>query len=802
MAVGATLVAAVLLSKGSGWRGNAELHTLADVVTTLLGALVGATALLRYYSKPQPLFFLVGAGFTAAACLDAYHAILSSTWFASLAPIAPQVVVRSWFPARLVLAVALVWAGWVGLGRVTFRVFAFRWFVLSVAALSALGLFAVWLIPLQAGLHPEWAVPRPGEFLPALLFLCALAGLMLEGSWKTRHFEHWLALSLVLNVVAQLSVSYSAVEHDGPFALAHLIKAVSFSGALVGLAIEAYLLFKQEDATFAAVIEAINRSQMVAEFKMGGTLIAANDRFCAAMGYRLDEIIGRDHRMFFDPATTDGDAYERLWAALRRGEPQSGQFRRLRKDGREVWIAATYTPIVDRTPRPFKVMKFATDVSDSVAAQRQVQDQQARNLAIVNTIVEGVITIDDHGTVETYNPAAARIFGYPAAEAIGRNANFLMPEPHHTGHDGYLARYRETGKAKVIGIGREVSGRRKDGSTFPMELAVSELVLRGKRMFTGTVRDVTERNLADKMKREFVSTVSHELRTPLTSITGSLGLIRTGVAGAVPEKLKKLVEIAYTNADRLARLINDILDVEKIESGKMDFRMAPLDLSELVREAIDAHEHYAGERRVRTVLPAQPASRALVDGDRDRLTQVMANLLSNAIKYSPVDSVVEVSVLQLQSQFRVSVADHGQGIPVEFRPRIFGKFAQADSSDARQKGAPAWGSISRRASSNATAGRSALRASPEWAQPSILICPAPCWRRSGHSVPKRISVGCRLSWSGPAIDRRNRPASFTSKMTLTSSLLSPGLPGTWQSSSPPAMCLRPGPCWRIPSSTS
>jgi PAS domain S-box-containing protein len=201
----------------------------------------------------------------------------------------------------------------------------------------------------------------------------------------------------------------------------------------------------------------------------------------------------------------------------------------------------------------------------------------------------------------------------------------------------------------------------------------------------GLSRDITARHEVERMKNEFVATVSHELRTPLTSIRGSLGLLAGGVVGPVPATAQAMLDIALKNSERLTRLVDDILDIAKIESGRMVFNMAPLDLTRLVGQAIEANRSYAEQHGV-TFLLARTEQQALVRADVDRLTQVIANLLSNAAKFSPRDATVEIAIDRLDRRLRVAVADHGPGITEEFSGRIFGKFAQADASDTRQKG--------------------------------------------------------------------------------------------------------------------
>ena len=310
---------------------------------------------------------------------------------------------------------------------------------------------------------------------------------------------------------------------------------------------------------------------------------------------------------------------------------------------------------------------------------------EIRQRSIVENIVDGLITIDGKGTIASFNPAASRIFGYSVNEVMGCNIKMLMPDPYTSEHDAYLHNYLTTGEKKIIGIGREVVGQRKDGSTFPMELSVSEMNIDGERMFTGIVRDITERKKVEKMKSEFISTVSHELRTPLTSIRGALGLVLGKVADQLPEQMLNMLEMANRNSERLTLLINDILDLEKIDSDQLTLELKSIDLVALAKQAVADNEGYATQHQVNLQFNTE-LEQAVVTGDSHRLLQVFSNLISNAVKYSPVEGTVKISVAQLDGVYRTTVSDHGSGIPTEFHSAIFQRFAQADSSDTREKG--------------------------------------------------------------------------------------------------------------------
>lgn len=201
---------------------------------------------------------------------------------------------------------------------------------------------------------------------------------------------------------------------------------------------------------------------------------------------------------------------------------------------------------------------------------------------------------------------------------------------------------------------------------------------------TGLTWDITESQRVERMKNEFVATVSHELRTPLTSIRGSLGLVSAGVAGKLPERAAGLIDMALNNCERLTLLINDILDMEKLESEKQRFDVRRMNVSELVKRSMEENAGFAQSLSVHFVTP-EPLCRTDVLVDPGRFLQVMANLLSNASKFSPAGAAIEVTARCNQGRVRVAVRDYGKGIPPEFQPRIFQKFSQADSSDSRSR---------------------------------------------------------------------------------------------------------------------
>ena len=312
----------------------------------------------------------------------------------------------------------------------------------------------------------------------------------------------------------------------------------------------------------------------------------------------------------------------------------------------------------------------------------RMQTTAARQSAILENAQDSIVIFDPDGAIETINRAAEAMFGQNRGALAGRDISVLLDLSEDARR--FLGEL-SAGTGPKAGVIREFKARRGEG-TFPVEASFGLITLPEGDRIVSAMRDISERRRIETMKSEFVSTVSHELRTPLTSIGGSLGLLLGGAAGELPESANRLLAIAHRNCQRLLRLINDILDIEKIESGQMNFEMASQDLSDLAKRSIDAVSGMAVEAQVLVSLQASPDLPAVL-GDADRLIQVIVNLVSNAIKFSAHGGEVEVIVAAPQpGRLQLKVRDHGIGIPPAFHSRIFSKFAQADSSDTRQKG--------------------------------------------------------------------------------------------------------------------
>jgi PAS domain S-box-containing protein len=316
-------------------------------------------------------------------------------------------------------------------------------------------------------------------------------------------------------------------------------------------------------------------------------------------------------------------------------------------------------------------------------ARRQVETSGRKLELFAERAPIAVLELDPDGVIIEVNQAAEVLFGYTAAELIGRDMRILVQPRFHAEFGRRWDRILATRKSES-GL---IRSPRHDGIEVMCEWTVTPLVNPEATVIAVIAqgRDVTAQREAERVKKEFTSTLSHELRTPLTSIIGSLQLVNTGLVGQVPKEVSELTAVAERNGQRLLDLINDLLDIEKMESGKLTLNPENLRLDDLVRESMVLNKAFADRFKVRFEVDGELQPRQ-VTADRRRLLQVMTNLLSNAAKFSPEGDAVKIAMVEDGWSLRIAVHDRGPGIPEAFRSRIFGRFAQADSTATRHKG--------------------------------------------------------------------------------------------------------------------
>jgi len=323
------------------------------------------------------------------------------------------------------------------------------------------------------------------------------------------------------------------------------------------------------------------------------------------------------------------------------------------------------------------------DAIDHARMQRRLVESRRRLQLLLDHMPDGVLSFDAQGRVQWINPAARLMFQCSVADTVGRPVRELIPELDIGDADVQPTMPDGMAPAQVPRLA--LQGRRGDGSAFPLEAALVKLHADGERVGMCVCRDMSPSQRMEHMKHEFVSMVSHELRTPLTSLRGSLALLADGSIAGLPADALRLLKLARDNSERLAHLVNDILDFEKLRAGALRVDAEELDLGDCAQQAADAIEGMAHQADVELrVLRTEPVFP--VQGDPVRLMQVLGNLLSNAIKHSPPHGTVLAILTRRSEWVRLVVCDQGPGVPAEFASRLFEPFEQARDPRHRRQG--------------------------------------------------------------------------------------------------------------------
>ena len=373
-----------------------------------------------------------------------------------------------------------------------------------------------------------------------------------------------------------------------------------------------------------------------------------------------------------------------LNASLSGGGIFDAEFRIVQPNGDVRYIKASASVQRDASGKPLRMAGTNFDVTERRRLEESIKASEETFRQAMEHAAIGMALVMPDGRFLKVNAALCEILGYSKEELLATDVQSLTHPDDSVVSMEYV---RQTLEGATPTYQLEKRYVHKDGRIVWVWLSVS--LVRdadgAPKYFVAQIQDITARKQVDRMKSEFIAAVSHELRTPLTSIRGSLGLISGGATGPISDKVARLVDVAYQNAGRLTLIINDILDAEKIESGKLSLDLATQALAPLLEQSVEQNRGYGLAHNVRFEL-RRPVPEVSVNVDASRVLQVLANFLSNAAKFSPPESAVDVYATLQNGTVRVAVTDRGPGIPKEFQPRMFQKFSQADGSDSRVRG--------------------------------------------------------------------------------------------------------------------
>jgi two-component system sensor histidine kinase VicK len=423
---------------------------------------------------------------------------------------------------------------------------------------------------------------------------------------------------------------------------------------------------------------------MVFTHDLEGRVLSINSSAAENLGYRRDEMEGR--RLSDFVPQEDRSAFEDYLRKIASSGEEQGTISLRHRNG-EVRIIAWRNRLLDLPEMLPFVLGHGIDVTEKTDAENKLHAVMRQRESILESVGDGIYGVDMQGKIIFVNEVGARLLGYSQDEMEGRD---LMQLLGHARADGSVYRIEDSPiyaarRSSAPTRARDEVFRHKDGHPIPVEYVACPMLSNGR--VTGVVvafQDVTERRRLDRMKDEFISTVSHELRTPLTALRAALGLIAGGALEKRPEKRAQMMDVAIGNCDRLVRLVNDILDFERMGAGRLPMRFQEVEAKDLLRRATDLQHPSAQKAGIGFIVDAPPLTLWV---DEDRILQTLGNLISNAIKFSPAGTEIILRArVQSTTEAILSVEDKGRGIPPEKLDIIFERFQQVDASDSRDMG--------------------------------------------------------------------------------------------------------------------
>ncbi|MFP3948010.1 MAG: PAS domain S-box protein, partial [Longimicrobiales bacterium] len=726
------LAAGPFVLRDSPWRSGPNLHTVIETASTVLAFMAGALALVRFYSKKRSTYLFIGTGFLGTAILEAYHASISSGFFAGQLPQQlVDVTAWSWIGARLFLALFLFvswlsWrrADWAGgaEGEEEGSVY------LTTVLLTGLILGFVAFVPTRPAYYPDFFIHRPADLLPGIFFSLALGGYLWKGAWRRDPFEHWLVIALIVSAVAQIGyMPFSLEPNDWAYDAAHLLKVVSYGAVLTGILISVYVTFRREEraleqiqstndalAREVAVRRKAERVLQENEERLRDFLDNANDliqttapdgeiryvnrAWARTLGYSEEEATGRSMWDFVTPSARS--AARRAFGRVLEGEPASGiEVEFVAADGRVVVCSGSSNCRFENGV-PVTIRSIFRDVTEQRRVEREMAAAQANVEALVESTGDTIWSVDEKHRLIEFNTA----FALSQEARTGR-------EPQKGDHPAQIFRpdevawYRDQYDQALSGERFSVLRTEEfQGQTKNYEYFFNPIV--EDRGIAGVVafgRDVTRRILAEealrlakeeaeaanRAKTQFLANMSHELRTPLNSVIGFTNILLKNQGGNLADKQITFLERVLSNGRHLLTLINEVLDLAKVESGRMELEIEEVSLDKLVRDTLGQLEGQVRASKGDKVKlrPEIPERTAPLETDRAKLKQVIINLVGNALRFTEEGEVAVIVEASADGTAQaIHVQDTGIGIPEDRLEAIFEAFQQADSSTSRRYG--------------------------------------------------------------------------------------------------------------------
>ncbi|MEZ4414486.1 MAG: response regulator [Gemmatimonadota bacterium] len=699
-----------VLGRTTAWLGNASLHSLLEAVAMVFAIAVGGLALVRYYARPERLFIYVAIGFLGAGALTAVHAVVSG-------PLTPlhageRFAERdswTWLAAQIHLGLFLLGAFAAGdrLKPEGSRPRDLWLYLVGITSTLVLGVVTT-QGAMPKALRPSLGIERPFELIPALLFALVLVGFLRREGWRRERFQHWLVMGLWMGVVSHVAyMAFSTRPFDGLYDMAHVLKVGSYLAVLVGLLLSLYARLRLGGEAFAheRVLQESrhqlqdfldNASDLLQSAAPDGRILYANRAWKQTLGYTDSEIAELDLFSIVHPNSLS--RFRRQFQRVLAGESATHvEVEFVAADGRIIICSGNMNCRFE-DGRPVATRSIFRDVTDQRLAERALEASKANLTALVENTGDAIWSVDPQLRLITFNSA----FSLMVEARTGREPRVGAPLEAVFRIDE-VDWYRELYQRALAGARfSQVRTEEIDGQERHFELffnpILGDLGPRGVVVFG---KDVTPRRRAEealrvakeeaeaanRAKSHFLASMSHELRTPLNSVIGFANVLLKNRGGGLTDQDLEFTRRIQDNGKHLLTLINDVLDLAKVEAGRMEVELAPVDVRTLVRETLHQMEGQVRGRAVQLRAEVPEDLRPLRTDPR-RLKQVIINLVGNALKFTETgEVVVKVDASPASRQVTaLSVVDSGIGISQDRLEAIFEAFQQAEAGTTRRYG--------------------------------------------------------------------------------------------------------------------
>lgn len=712
------------------WESGQGLHLIFETIATLLALVVGSLALVRFYSKKDGTFLFIGTGFLGTCLLDLFHIWGSATAWTHLPALEAQDRSAWSFSASGAFLSIFLFVGWLAWhreyreGRV--EVVREEAVYLTAAFLTAVIFVAFNVFPATQAVYPGKLILQPAELVPAFFFLLALVGYLAKGHWRHDSFEHWLVLALLMSGMAHGAfMPFSQQFHDANFAAAHLLKILGYASVFIGLMASVYRTFRREEEAAEAAGEANaalareidirrkaervlmeseerlqdfldNAHDLIQSVDPHGKFLYVNRAWKEVLGYSDGDL---EELNFFDilrPSCLERCTRDFL-SVLQGKDLPSVEVSFVAKDGRTVSCSGSANARF-QDGKAVATRAIFRDTTESLEARRELEAFQANLKALVENTGDAIWSVNRNLQLITFNTAFSMALEARTGKEPGTST---LPEELFPREDveWYREMYQRAIKGNAFSELRdeEIGGQLRSYEMFfnPIREAMG---ITGVAVFS---KDVTARRRtqlalrmakeeaerANQAKSQFLANMSHELRTPLNSVIGFTNILRKNRSGNLEKRELEFLDRIFVNGKHLLELINEVLDLAKIESGRMELEIQAVDLEELIRETLSLMEAQFREKGLE-LRARVPKGLSPLGTDPGKLKQVLINLVGNALKFTEEGEVsLEVRTLSDgKTASSVQVKDTGIGIPSNRLHAIFEAFQQADGTTTRRFG--------------------------------------------------------------------------------------------------------------------